>query len=537
MTRTSLTDPLRIVALPCGGGVIGMTFCPGKRGGSHHGQAWERDLRADVAALVAWRPSVVVTLMETPEFEYLGVPDLGAAIKGAGLSWMHLPIRDVSIPGEAFERRWVYFGHRLRGLLIRGERVVLHCRGGLGRTGLIAARLLVESGTTPEQAIEQVRAARPGAIETGAQEAYVRRITPVAWDHGHAERVLGTLMGGAVGDAFGYAIEFKRMPEILDCYGPEGLTEPAIEGGVSVVSDDTQMTLFTGEGLARALATPEAQDTDILESIRVASLHWLETQARSGAREGDAGLRRFNELWKRRAPGTTCQSALHAGGMGSPETPINHSKGCGGVMRVAPIGLIRSFTADRAFSLGARAAAQTHGHPSGYLSAGAMAALVRDLVDGVNLKAALDSAGDRLTRHRGHGETLAALRTASLFAASSTPPEEAIPRLGEGWVGEEALAIAVYSTLVGQGFARIVQIAANHSGDSDSTASIAGQLWGAAWGLAGIPECWIQRLDIIDALCETARDLLLSDAAAARVDVRTWNVTENDGGLRHEAAS
>jgi ADP-ribosylglycohydrolase len=124
-----------------------------------------------------------------------------------------------------------------------------------------------------------------------------------------------------------------------------------------------------------------------------------------------------------------------------------------------------------------------------------------------------------------------------LFAASSTPPEEAIPRLGEGWVGEEALAIAVYSTLVGQGFARIVQIAANHSGDSDSTASIAGQLWGAAWGLAGIPECWIQRLDIIDALCETARDLLLSDAAAARVDVRTWNVTENDGGLRHEAAS
>ncbi|BAS00429.1 hypothetical protein BV133_2835 [Blastochloris viridis] len=117
----------------------------------------------------------MLTLVEPAELAALKVPHLGAEIRSRGLDWRHLPIADYSVPTEAFEREWQSHGRDIRALISGGTDVVVHCKGGLGRAGMIAARLLIELGLTPEQAIQDVRRARKGAIETPAQLALVRR--------------------------------------------------------------------------------------------------------------------------------------------------------------------------------------------------------------------------------------------------------------------------------------------------------------------------------------------------------------------------
>lgn len=173
--RTSLSHPLRIDSLSCGpaGGEIGITFCPGKKGPSGSGYDWDRDLALDLAVVVAWKAAAVVTLIEDFEFEMLGVPALGSMIQERGIEWHHMPIVDVRPPDARFEAKWGSSGPRLLQLLRWGSRVLVHCRGGLGRAGTVSARLLVERGVPPVEAIRQVRRVRVGAIETAAQERYV----------------------------------------------------------------------------------------------------------------------------------------------------------------------------------------------------------------------------------------------------------------------------------------------------------------------------------------------------------------------------
>ena len=172
--QTSTTSPLRIDAVPVPGtaGLIGMTICPGKKD-IDLGGFWDRDLAADLEVIRTWGCSAVVTLMEPHELTLLQVPHLPALVLRLGMEWHHLPIKDVDYPDRLFERLWEESGRRLRQSLAAGGRIVLHCRGGIGRTGTIAARLLTEFGVSPKRAIRMVRAARPGAIETLQQEAYV----------------------------------------------------------------------------------------------------------------------------------------------------------------------------------------------------------------------------------------------------------------------------------------------------------------------------------------------------------------------------
>lgn len=326
----------------------------------------------------------------------------------------------------------------------------------------------------------------------------------------HQERVLGCLLGGAVGDAFGYAIEFDDIAAIRARYGPLGMVEPLRQVGRLVVSDDTQLTLFTQEGLNRARAAGCIADAAAtLEHIRLATLDWYHTQSDNPVWAKYTGsLAHAAVLQARRAPGSTCLAACAKGANGTIEAPINASKGCGGVMRVAPIGLVREYSVAEAFNLGARAAAQTHGHPEGYLPAGVLAAIVRGLADGQDLTAAASGALKVLegwkdaeaTRQALH----AALRAVDGVRGREIRPED-VARLGEGWVGEEALAIGVYAAATGGTYARVIQIAANHSGDSDSTASIAGQLFGAQHGAAQIPAEWQAGLDCSAELLEVAR--------------------------------
>ena len=222
MIKTSISHPLLIdtVATP-GGGMIGMTFCPGKRQPNSASGHWDRDLGLDLDQVRDWGAATVVTLMEDHELARYNVAGLGDAVRERGMTWRHLPIVDVSVPEAPFEQAWFAAGPDLRASLAVGGKVLLHCRGGLGRTGTIAARLLIELGVPAKEAIVRVREARPGTIETGEQEAYVRRVrppgrvAPTSTDchqkpsEGLLDRAGGALLGLAVGDALGTTIEFK----------------------------------------------------------------------------------------------------------------------------------------------------------------------------------------------------------------------------------------------------------------------------------------------------------------------------------------
>lgn len=174
--RNSSSDPLRIdeLAVPGTRGVIGLTFCPGQRQRGALSGAWERDLDTDLAAIAAWGALAIVNLVEQHEMHELGVADTAERLP-AGIDYFHLPIRDAGIPDAQWEAAWSAHGAVVRERLAAGQKILVHCKGGLGRTGLLAARLLIEFGMPPAQAVRAVRAARQNAIETDAQLEYVLR--------------------------------------------------------------------------------------------------------------------------------------------------------------------------------------------------------------------------------------------------------------------------------------------------------------------------------------------------------------------------
>jgi ADP-ribosylglycohydrolase len=189
------------------------------------------------------------------------------------------------------------------------------------------------------------------------------------------------------------------------------------------------------------------------------------------------------------------------------ERPVNSSKGCGGLMRIAPVGLFVGEPAG-AFELGCRIAALTHGHPSGYLAAGALAHLTASLLSGARLESALEDLGDLLKRQRHHEECASALERGIRAASERDASAEVAESLGAGWVAEEALAIGVYAALAARGdFERGVRLAVNHSGDSDSTGAVAGTILGTMLGKEGIPSRYLERLELAGAIEEIARDL------------------------------
>ncbi|MBD5655394.1 MAG: cyclin-dependent kinase inhibitor 3 family protein [Candidatus Eremiobacteraeota bacterium] len=175
-TKTSITDPLKIATVTPEGlsGVIGMTLCPGRKGTSMARGKWDRNLDVDLEVVRAWKPDIVLALLEEHEFTTLGIPHFRQAVADAGLPWQFLPIPDGGVPDDAFERTWQTLGPGVRDTLRGGGRVLIHCRAGLGRTGMLAAAILVELGAPPQDAIVAVRAARPNTIETAGQEAFVR---------------------------------------------------------------------------------------------------------------------------------------------------------------------------------------------------------------------------------------------------------------------------------------------------------------------------------------------------------------------------
>ena len=325
-------------------------------------------------------------------------------------------------------------------------------------------------------------------------------------------RFRGCLLAGAVGDALGNEIEFWSLAEIRRRLGPDGAT--GYVGGRALITDDTQMTLFTAEGMIRALVRlGEKGITDFRTVVHHAYLRWLHTQGRDWASipaapgsAPDGWLVGETGLHHRRAPGNTCLSALGSGVAGTTTEPINNSKGCGGVMRAAPIGLLAA-NVEGAFTMGCQSAAITHGHPSGWLSAGVLAGAVTAILGGAEVREAVEATRPSLESQPGHEETSAALDAAIALADRGMPSPEDLESLGGGWVGEEALAIAVCCAIAAPDLRTALLASVNHSGDSDSTGSICGNLLGARFGESAIPAEWLAPLDLADVIGRVADDL------------------------------
>ncbi len=284
------------------------------------------------------------------------------------------------------------------------------------------------------------------------------------------------------------------------------------------VTDDTQMTLFTADGLIRALLAgvpPErlGESTQLWQAYQ----RWLLTQQSAPSGEDGDWLLSHPALWQVRAPGNTCLSALRGKRPGRTSEPVNNSKGCGGVMRAAPAGFLPD--PSQAYRVGCDLAAMTHGHPSGWIAGGALALLAHQVtLGGQTLLDAVDTVLATVFREPSGGEVADAVSAAARAARQTPRDVSTVVRLGEGWVAEEALAIAVYAALsYPDDILAALRLAVEHGGDSDSTGAIAGNILGAAQGVGAVPARWLDRVELADVITAVADDL----AAACVGDLDT----------------
>ncbi|WP_300010835.1 ADP-ribosylglycohydrolase family protein [Pseudonocardia sp.] len=297
----------------------------------------------------------------------------------------------------------------------------------------------------------------------------------------------GCLLAGAVGDALGAPVEFESLAQIRRAHGDAGVTDllPSAYGRAGLITDDTQMTLFTAEALLDGGELPAA--------LTAAYLRWLDTQELAGPAAGATGLAAQGWLYAQRAPGNACLSGLRSQRR-QPGAPVNvDSKGCGTVMRSAPFGLTPRLAGPDVIADAAIAgSALTHGHPTAGISAAGLAVLVHHLSAGLDLPGALAATLPLLAARPGHEETVDALRRAVDAAAARAE----LGSLGEGWVAEEALAMSVFCALRHPDDLRAaLLLAVNHDGDTDSTGAITGNLLGARHGEAAVPPEWAAQVE------------------------------------------
>lgn len=351
------------------------------------------------------------------------------------------------------------------------------------------------------------------------------------------DRIRGSLVGGAIGDALGYPVEFIRsFAGIQSRYGERGITRLDTrlysqsneeKNGKAVVSDDTQMTLFTANGLLNAPKLGIKHKYAICHAY----LEWLQTQNNNRKGMAECWIRDIPELNHRRAPGETCELSLKSIKRGI--EPVNNSKGCGGVMRVAPVALyavcgerMNILDADQ---LAGDAAEITHQHPLGFISAALMSHIIYLLAQ--DEKPTRSAMKDYITdgiealrklygKFHNDVERMAELAERAIFLSSNEDPDlENIKRLGEGWVGEEALAIGLYCALKYlDNFEEAMIASVNHGGDSDSTGAVTGNILGAAVGYEAIPQFFKDDIELLDVILHMADDLYLGEVTKYHKD-------------------
>jgi len=289
-----------------------------------------------------------------------------------------------------------------------------------------------------------------------------------------------SILAGALGDSMGADIEFSGLELIRRKY-PDGINSLArIDVPPNFFTDDTQMTLFTAEGLIMANKANSLDSQVAVDKImHGALLRWYCTQGGSPKIKTDTseGIILDNSLWFSGSPGMTCMSSLReARVLGQPAS--NNSKGCGTIMRVAPLafGVPREYLRKYAIST----SALTHGHPLGQLAAAAWAEIIADVVADNQPEEAARAISREYKNISKDGAIISQAIDLALNAPRDATPET-VEKLGKGWNAVEALSIALYACLSTQNLDSGLQCALIHSGDSDSTAAIAGNLLGVMY--------------------------------------------------------
>ena len=343
------------------------------------------------------------------------------------------------------------------------------------------------------------------------------------------DKIRGSLIGGAAGDALGYAIEFLGEYEIFKRYGNSGIREYSLDSvsGKALISDDTQMTLFTAEGIINWCSGNERHR---LEQLRFYENHayqdWLTTQEisfedsqyvmKNASETIPKGLMNVSELYSRRAPGITCLSALEKRKIQDRtngsfiEDKINNSKGCGSVMRAAPVGFLNGHPIQEIDIESAEIAAMF-----GYMPAAVLSHVIHGIIYNDNqmtLKEIVEDARDavaKIFKNDEHVDELINIINDAIDLSENNDSDlNNIHRLGEGWVSEEALAIALYCSLrYHYDFSECIIKAVNHKGDSDSTGAIAGNIIGAWLGYDEIESKWKDNLELEEVIVELANNL------------------------------
>lgn len=348
------------------------------------------------------------------------------------------------------------------------------------------------------------------------------------------DKCRGSLVGGAVGDALGYEVEFMNLTSIRNCFGEKGITRYVLHDGVAQFSDDTQMTLFTLEGLMNGVIDTKAGKKDeILPYIEKAYLNWYRTQTETPKQLPGSWMGNIRSLWARRAPGLTCLGALK--NIANGFTVENNSKGCGGVMRVAPIGIFNAahrhiYNYTDTAHLAGWAAEITHKHIASTFASALLATTVEncihdETVDRMTFSWIIDGGLTMMPKYfPGHDEELGRfsrlIHQALSLGQDFIPEDSAIRELGEGWVGDEAIAIAVFSVMRHiDSFEDCIVCAVNHDGDSDSTGAIAGNIIGAIFGYSAIPSYYLENLEI-ESILVSAADDLCADVKIPKVNRR-----------------
>ena len=443
-------------------------------------------------------------------------------------TYLRFPIRDVDVP-ESIEAVHQLID-KIEYLLQQDGYTYIHCWGGVGRTGTIAA--CYEARQMKEPTLEQALATMRGHFsnmpkashrkspETQEQIDFVRRFVDSCNQRTEClklrtkDRIRGCLMAGAAGDALGYTVEFMSRNRILSQYGSKGITKFDLTlAGKALVSDDTQMALFTANRMLMGITRGYMRGIGGAPENYVggAYLDWYYTQT---GRKKEMFANDFHYTWLRdlpelahcRAPGNTCMSACESLLHG--KEVMNNSKGCGGIMRVAPMALLsagylvrreRFYPIAEMDKAGAETARVTHKHPLGFLPATMLTHLLYQLVP-MSVEAVKEGFGqlaletidaldtiykDEFTEDKRYLANLT--RMAVKLAANDKSDAENIRLLGEGWTGEEAWAIALYCALRHADSVEDAIIAAvNHDGDSDSTGSVCGNIMGAIYGYEAI---------------------------------------------------
>ncbi|MDD6572094.1 MAG: ADP-ribosylglycohydrolase family protein [Thermoflexaceae bacterium] len=330
------------------------------------------------------------------------------------------------------------------------------------------------------------------------------------------DRYIGCIIGGAIGDGMGYAVEGLSSYEITEQFSQEGITEPFPdeETGKALISDDTQMVLFTMDGMmwayircnSRGIGSYEASgvwqsyarwyytQTNIVLDDYILHKHEHEPVALSSI--GVKTILEYEELYSNRNPSEESLIALESGQMGTMELPFNEFKDASCLARVAPVGLFLHDYPETAFIVAARLAAITHGNPTGYLAAGTYSYILAEILNGKDLDEAVRNALFELKKYSYIDEVNDVLEYALHLSECKDDWKQCTEMIGEGDTAEDVLAMAVYCALKAENYEEAVRMAANCKGRSSSIACVCGSLAGAMAGADRIPKEWQANLEL-----------------------------------------